>query len=142
MHYCLDCETAYNDELEACPNCGSTFFTDEPVSQMEPAKVEKGKRTKRDPGPPWPLDGDGEPVEPALLERVVSANPLDAEMRLALLKASGIPATSRYPDGGSLGQIVLGFSGVGEDIYVPETMLEEARAVIHSALESEEEDHD
>ena len=132
MRYCLDCETEYADKLEACPSCGSIFFTEEPVSAMPKAKVEKGRRKDRPPVPAWPQGAAGEPVKPVLLETVLAANALEYDMRKALLHAFGIPTLETFPRDGSLGHIILGFSGAGLDIYVPETCLEEARTLLES----------
>ena len=132
MRWCLDCETQYSDLEERCPNCGGNFFTDTPISQMPKAKLEKGRRKERPPVPDWPLDEAGDPVKPVLLETVLSANQMEYDMRTGLLNAFGIPTLRSFPRDGSLGHIILGFSGTGLDIFVPETRLEEARTLLES----------
>ena len=42
----------------------------------------------------------------------------------------GITCLKRFPENGVLGRVVLGISGTGADIYVPDTMLEEARNIL------------
>ena len=130
MRWCLDCETQYPDSVDLCPNCGSDFFTDEPISQMPKAKVEKGWRKVKETQPLWPLDEQGAPVKPVLLKTVISANQLAYSMQTGLLHSAGIPTIEKYPRDGSLGKIVLGFSGSGLEIYVPETMLEDAKTLV------------
>jgi hypothetical protein len=51
-------------------------------------------------------------------------------MAVNLLEAFGIPTISAYPNDGEFGKLILGFSGTGMDIYVPETMLDDARNII------------
>lgn len=48
----------------------------------------------------------------------------------ALLQAVGIPVLTRYPEGGGLGKVYLGFSGYGVDLYVPKSRESEARALL------------
>ena len=95
---------------------------------MPQAKVEKGRRKTE--LPPWPLDAEGKPVKPLHLETILSANQINYDLHTNLLHANGIPTLRSFPRDGSLGQIILGFSGAGLDIYVPETMLEAARKVL------------
>ena len=47
-----------------------------------------------------------------------------------MLEAYGIPCLRDYPGDGSFGKVVLGMSGQGTDIYVPESMLEEAQNLL------------
>lgn len=130
MRWCLDCETGYPDSEAVCPNCGSAFFTDEPISEMPVAKLTGGKTGDGGDGPTWPVGSDGEPVKPAFLETVMSTNPLEYDMQTMLLASNGIPTLRNYPGGGGLAKIILGFAGTGLDLYVPETMLDEAREIL------------
>ena len=43
-----------------------------------------------------------------------------------MLEAYGIPCLRQYPGDGDFGKVVLGMSGFGTDIYVPESMFEDA----------------
>ena len=47
-----------------------------------------------------------------------------------LTAAAGIPVLTRYPEGGGLGKVYLGFSGYGVDLYVPKSRESEARALL------------
>ena len=85
----------------------------------------------------WPQDENGEPVPGALLTHRVSTD-LDDVMTVNLLEAYGIPCIRRDMKGGAFGRIMLGISGYGTDLYVPETMLEDALALLSG--ESEDDD--
>lgn len=77
----------------------------------------------------WPKTEGGEPVSPAFLTHV-GGNPMDMQIVLSLLEAYGIPAVDRYPNNGDFGRLILGHAGGGVDVYVPETMLEEAKDIL------------
>ena len=78
----------------------------------------------------WPLV-NGEPVPPAFLENIFG-NESELALERNMLWAFGIPTVCRYPGDGMLGKVVLGASGFGLDIYVPETMLEDAKNILSS----------
>ena len=61
------------------------------------------------------------------------------EMLANLLEAYGIPCLRQFPKDGSFGRVVLGMSGNGADIYVPETMLEDAKNLISEDGEYDDE---
>ena len=77
----------------------------------------------------WPRDEKGEPVRPVLLTH---CSPLDmeAEMIQSMLESFGIPSLRMLPGDGAFGELILGMSGNGIDIYVPCTMLEEAQDLL------------
>jgi len=80
-------------------------------------------------GPEWPRDENGEPVPPAYLKHI-SGGPLDLEVALNLLGAYGIPHVSEFPNNGSFGKMIFGHPPSGMEIFVPETMLEEAQNIL------------
>ncbi len=86
--------------------------------------TEYGKQLKS-----WPKGPDGEPEKPAFLTHCGSVD-MEDEMLANLLEAYGIPCLRRYPENGSFGRVVLGMSGNGADVYVPESMLEDAKNLI------------
>ncbi|MCL2152937.1 MAG: hypothetical protein FWH57_08275 [Oscillospiraceae bacterium] len=91
---------------------------------------------------PWPVDENGEPVSPTRLIHVIGG-PLDMELTLNLLKAYGIPHICEYPNNGLFGKLIMGHPPGGMEIYVPETMLEDARNLLTADLvEDEDEDDD
>ena len=83
----------------------------------------------------WPKTLSGEP-EKAVFLCNCKALDLSDELRINMLEAYGIPCLRDYPGNGSFGKVVLGMSGQGTDIYVPESRLEEARSLL--AAEAEE----
>lgn len=87
----------------------------------------------------WPLDEKGQPVSPVLF-RHVAGSELDVEMAANLLEAYGIPVLRKPAGDGALGQVVLGFSGAGVDLMIPETMLEDARNISEGDAEYEPEE--
>ena len=77
----------------------------------------------------WPKDDNGEPVAPAYLKHI-SGGPLDLEVAINLLRAYGIPYVSEYPNNGEFGKLILGHPPSGMEIFVPETMLEDAQNIL------------
>ena len=90
------------------------------------AKREYGKTLEN-----WPKDEQGEPVTPAFL---TMCSPLDmqAELTQGLLESYGIPSLRMAPGDGAFGELILGMGGTGLDIYVPETMLDDAKALMEA----------
>ncbi len=86
----------------------------------------------------WPQNEEGESVAPAFLTHI-SGNQLDIGLTKSLLTSFGIPMLFRYPNNGELGTVILGFAGGGADVYVPETMLEDAKNIINTDNIIEEE---
>ena len=84
----------------------------------------------------WPKGPDGEPEEPAFL---VNCSQLDlaADMLRSMLDAYGIPSTSRYPGDGAFGKVMIGMSGSGVDIFVPKTLLADARELLKGVPEDD-----
>jgi len=77
----------------------------------------------------WPKNEDGQPIAPVFFEHLAGSQ-LDVDMELNLLEAYGIPTVLQYPNDGEFGKVMIGFAGGGVDVYVPETMLEDARNVV------------
>ena len=88
----------------------------------------------------WSKGEDGEYESPAFLTDAVEAGG-EAELLCQMLRSYGIPALRRYEKDGTLGKVVLGFSGYGVKLYVPASRLEEARELmkpVDEAAEKEE----
>ena len=85
----------------------------------------------------WPKTAQGEPETPALLCNCKSLD-LGDELRINMLEAYGIPCLKIYPGDGSFGKLILGMSGQGVDIYVPQSLLEDARALCEAEPETVE----
>ncbi len=86
----------------------------------------------------WPKTPSGEP-EKAVFLCNCKALDLGDELKINMLEAYGIPCLRDYPGDGSFGKVVLGMSGQGTDIYVPESMLEEARNLCAAEPDEQEE---
>ena len=87
--------------------------------------------TKKKEEPDWPKNENGEPVPPAYLTHI-SGGPLDMELTLNLLEAYGIPHVSEYPNNGLFGKLIMGHPPSGMEVFVPETMLEDAQNVLNA----------
>ena len=85
----------------------------------------------------WPCDPSGAPEKAAFLCNC-KAQDLGDELRINMLEAYGIPCLRDYPGDGSFGKVVLGMSGQGTDIYVPESKLEEARNLLAAEPDEQE----
>lgn len=87
---------------------------------------------------PWPKDENGENETPAFLCNLMGLD-LNDEITVNMLESYGIPCFCTYPGDGAFAKVVLGMSGEGTDIYVPESRLEEARGLCENAVIEEEE---
>lgn len=87
----------------------------------------------KDKGPEWPIGEDGEPVAPVYLKHIPFGQ-LELEMELSLLAAYGIPCVGQNPNNGSFGKMIMGDPPSGTEIYVPETMLEDARNILNAEI--------
>lgn len=101
---------------------------------MEQAK-DFWARADRDLAARWPKGADGQPEK---AEKLVWQPELDgiADILLSMLEGCGIPAFKV----GSQGKVLLGFAGLGVDIYVPTSRLEEAQALLEAPAEDLPED--
>lgn len=86
-------------------------------------------QTPRDVMERWPKGEDGAPERAVFLTDTFEADS-QADLLIEMLRAYGIPAAKRYAKDGTLGKVVLGFSGYGVALYVPESMLEDARNLL------------
>lgn len=79
----------------------------------------------------WPEDEDGTPVPAAFLMHLPELN-LEAEMTRTMLASFGIASVCMYPNDGEFGNVIMGTHPSGADIYVPETLLEDAQNILNS----------
>jgi len=96
-------------------------------------------RKKEEKGPEWPESENGSPVAPAFLMHI-GGGPLDMELTLNLLEAYGIPHVSEFPNNGLFGKLIMGHPPSGMEIYVPETMLEDAQNLLNADIVDEDSD--
>ena len=83
----------------------------------------------------WPRTPEDEPEEPVFLCTRPSVD-LSDQLLMNMLQAYGIPSLSMERGNGNLGRIYLGISGYGTDIYVPKSLLNDAKQLC------EEENHE
>lgn len=86
----------------------------------------------------WPKDESGAPVGAAFLTSSAQLDLADTVIR-SLLEAYGIPCVIRYPNNGGFGNLMLGVSAEGVDIYVPETLLADAKNILEGEAQDDEE---
>jgi hypothetical protein len=79
----------------------------------------------------WPKEADGKPEEAVKLTLQSELDGM-ADITLSMLAGFGIPAFKV----GTQGKVIFGFAGLGVEIYVPASRLEEANALL--AAEAEE----
>ena len=79
----------------------------------------------------WPKAENGEPVPPKMLTHCTSLDMADT-MLVGMLRAYGIPAMIIHPGDGDFGKVVLGMSGTGSCVFVPETMYDEANELMEA----------
>ena len=79
----------------------------------------------------WPKDAQGEPVAPRFLTHC-RCNDCEDTVLVTMLASFGIPAVVLHPGDGGFGKVVLGMSGTGSSIYVPETMYDEAKELMEA----------
>ena len=86
----------------------------------------------------WPKDENGVEIPPAFFQHV-GGSELDVEMAANLIEAYGIPVLRKPVLDGDLGRVIIGYSGPGVDLYVPETMLEDAQNIVSADIIEDEE---
>ena len=91
----------------------------------------RGKNT-----PQWPVKPDGTKEKAVLLCRAAD-NTAGAEMTISLLAAYGIPCFKYHENDGAAGKVVSGFAIFGAGLYVPESMAEEAAALLEADVSEE-----
>ena len=79
----------------------------------------------------WPKTEGGEDVTPAYLTHTTDGD-MQTQITVNLLEAYGIPVVTQYPNDGGFGKVVMGIAGGGVDLFVPETMLEQAKDILES----------
>ena len=88
--------------------------------------------------PAWPKDAQGRDEKAVLLTQTFDS-PADTDMIISLLAAYGVPCFKYYDLDGGAGKVINGFSGYGASLYVPQTMLEEAKNILDAKVVEEDE---
>ena len=79
----------------------------------------------------WPKDAQGSPVAPKLLAHCRSTDMADVIL-VNMLESYDIPVMILHPGDGDFGKVVLGLSGTGSLLYVPETLYEQAKDLMEA----------
>ena len=80
--------------------------------------------------PDWPIDAQGEKEKAVLLTSTFDST-ADADMLISLLAAYRIPCF-KYFDYEGAGKVINGFSGYGASLYVPASLLEDAKEILEA----------
>ena len=125
--WCPDCNISFDSDEKTCPRCGRTLIA---VISGSKAKAQWGLSSRSNGlKKNWPVDISGEPERACFLTHRSSVN-FDDKLLVNMLAAYGIPALISHPQDGCFGKVVLGISGDGSDVYVPISMLENAKALM------------
>ena len=89
-------------------------------------------------GLPWPNGEDGKPVRPAFLTHL-NVTDMEGQIVMSLLESAEIPVVTQYPNNGEFGKVIIGVSGTGIELYVPEHLLEDAQGLLNGEFEEFEE---
>lgn len=85
----------------------------------------------------WPKQADGAPEPPAFLCHSAGDHMADTIVQ-NMLQSYGIPTVQLNSDNGDLGEIYTGISFTGADIFVPESMYEDAKALLEGENDHED----
>jgi len=86
--------------------------------------------------PTWPVGDDGQKVKAAQL--LFAENPMELDIKQALLHAYGIPTVANAPNQGFFSGVLFGSPIIGATLYVPETRLEEAKELVEAEVVEED----
>ncbi len=85
----------------------------------------------------WPKDEKGEYEAPSYLKSCLQLN-MEDTMTVSMLEAYGIPCIKMFPHYGGFGKLMIGISAEGVAIFVPESMREDAAALLEGEVEDDE----
>ncbi len=136
MPWCHNCGTEYVEGILRCPDCGSDLSEEMPHAKPKKPKLKWSFKRSSDISAEWPKGESGENVPAAFLINV-GGTQANYELTLSVLRAFGIPYACDFPGMGQVSRVYTGFSGGGMDIYVPETMLEDAKNILFSDSEEQ-----
>lgn len=127
MPYCPVCREEFREGFTRCEECNAELVDELPKLEVPVwAKSEDNQ-------PDWPLLENGKPDNAVFL--VTARNTIDFEIKRALLNTAGIPVTGKIPNQTFFSSVLFGSAILGEDIYVPETMLDEAKGFLGAQAE-------
>ena len=87
---------------------------------------------------PWPVNESGENEKAVFLCNIMPVDMKD-EIIINMLESYGIPSICTYPGDGAFAKVIMGMSGEGTNIFVPECMLDDAKSLIEATPVEDEE---
>ena len=81
--------------------------------------------------PEWPVNAKGEKERAVLLTSTFDST-ADADMLISLLAAYRITCFKYFDYEGGAGKVINGFSGYGASLYVPASLLEDAKEILEA----------
>ena len=81
--------------------------------------------------PAWPVDEKGE-KEKAVLLKTTFDSPAESDVTVSFLHSCGIPCFKYFDYEGGAGKVINGFSGYGASLYVPASLLEDAKEILEA----------
>lgn len=87
----------------------------------------------------WPKDETGADEQAVFLANIPDFNN-EADFAINMLMAYGIPAFKSYNNEGSLGKLIIGTSAFGASVYVPASLVEDAKALLETPADLSEEE--
>lgn len=127
--WCPNCMTEREPKNSRCDVCGAELaenLASEEAKASWNLSFQDGLMKK------WPHDVSGQPEEPVFLTHCTSTN-MEDRIIINMLDAYGIPVVKNFPQNGCFGKVVLGISADGADIFVPASMLEDAKALLEDS---------
>lgn len=109
MPWCPKCRMEYKDGFNKCSDCECDL-----VEELEELKYENEVL----------LVSIGDDTEASIIE--------------SLLTAYNIPYTKRYRESGNYMEVYMGMTNFGIDIFVPESVLENAKEILNNKAEDDE----
>lgn len=125
MNWCPVCNATAEETV--CPRCG------EIMRPLPRAQWGRGQ-TAGALWEAWPRDDQGEREEPVFLCHCTCTD-MEGQLVMGKLQAYGIPVLAQLPGDGSFGALVLGISGLGVDLFVPVSQVEDARELMKEETE-------
>ena len=99
-------------------------------------KEKWGRRSMGDTLAAWPRLEDGSLEPPVFLCHSEGDNMADV-IRMNMLRSFGIPCVQRNSNDGDFGEIIMGVSVTGADLFVPESMYEDAKSLLREDSDDE-----
>lgn len=135
MPYCPACAEAFDPGTELCPHC------ELPLQEQRPLPDDTRLRlTRHHEDTPWPIAADGEPEQAVLLHRYGFHR--DFQLAQLNLRGYGVPFIDDSMSQKMLKRIYMGQPMQNGGIYVPASLVDDARILLGLGREGEDEEDD